>query len=424
MDFSLFDMINKLNPAAITIAVLGGIVLLYLPLYKTSHIIMLILALSASLAGSSVPVFDTLSTLLRWVSIALLFIWGAMRLRIKVSWGILLFWGYVFWGFIFMFYAISIEWQIQKGILLLLVSLALPLAFSQEPYDSVKLSLISVSIAGSVFSIINFVPLPGHLNEPVRFAGYCKNAGLLVEFLGAFLPFILWGLWKAEYLFVRGLCGLGFFLGVVTLIFSGQRSGMMGGLIGIVPLLFLLLKESKAKLLFLLIFFPSAVGYFLFQQSSFGKLNFLFDRYSLGHGLSGREAIWRESFAAIETNPLMGQGIGAAENILSFSFHNAYLEVWFNAGLLGLACFLGAQGYFLYRIGFLKMQSRDPEILSFLALALGYMLGFIFMSLFESIGAGASNLNIILYLFLGVLVSNNLLLEPRNLSKMNHPVLT
>jgi hypothetical protein len=36
-------------------------------------------------------------------------------------------------------------------------------------------------------------------------------------------------------------------------------------------------------------------------------------------------------------------------------------------------------------------------------------MGFIFMSIFESIGAGASNLNMILYLFLGVLVSNPVL---------------
>jgi O-antigen ligase len=113
------------------------------------------------------------------------------------------------------------------------------------------------------------------------------------------------------------------------------------------------------------------------------------------------------ALSEIAKNPFWGHGMGAAETVISFSFHNAYLEVWYNTGILGLFLFLTSQFYFIYRIFYLNRVSKDPEIKSTLALALGYMLGFIVICIFESTGAGASNINIILYLFLGVLVSNN-----------------
>jgi len=95
--------------------------------------------------------------------------------------------------------------------------------------------------------------------------------------------------------------------------------------------------------------------------------------------------------------------------VISSSFHSTYLEIWFNAGLLGLVLFMASQACFLLRIRHLSRMATDPEIRSILALALGYMLGFIVLCVFESLGAGISNLNMILYLYVGVLVSGGAL---------------
>jgi O-antigen ligase len=117
----------------------------------------------------------------------------------------------------------------------------------------------------------------------------------------------------------------------------------------------------------------------------------------------------------IDENVLMGRGIGAAENALGDSFHNAYLEIWFNTGLLGLVLFLSSQFYFFYRIIIWGRVSMDPEVKAGLTLCSGYMIGFIFMCFFESTGAGASNINVLLYLFLGVMLSSPNLSEPGGL---------
>ena len=109
--------------------------------------------------------------------------------------------------------------------------------------------------------------------------------------------------------------------------------------------------------------------------------------------------------------------------VMSYSFHNSYLEVWFNTGILGLILFLISQFYFIYRTIYLWRISEDPEVMSVLALALGYMLGFIVVCSFESSGAGASNINLILYLFFGAVVSNNHLANYTQFSNSRNTVL-
>lgn len=407
MDFSLISAVNKLDPIGITILILFGLLLFYFALAKFTYISMLILCLSASFVGSTISIVDNLSSLLRWLAIFLLLISGILRSQIKVSAGVLFFWGYVFLGLIFLFRANIIEWQFQKGVLLLIVALAIPLAYCNESYRLTKYSLISVSLAGVIFSLFNFISLPGELSEAVRFSGYSKGAASFALFLGGLLPFTFWGLWRTNNRAIRVACVSGFIFGFITLMLTGQRTGTIAALIALIPLL-ISIKERKiivwcTSLIILGIF----IGYILVGQSSAGRVSFLFDRYSFDSDLSGRTSIWEKAFSLIAENPFLGRGIGASETVMSDSFHNAYLEIWFNTGLPGLFLFLAAQFFFLYRIIYLGRKFKDPESKAILALALGYMSGFIFMCFFESIGAAASSLNVILYLFLGVLVSNN-----------------
>jgi len=393
------------------ILVLAGTLLLLLALYKHSHILMLLLALSAAFVGSTIPGVDNISALLRWLSIFLIFVFGVLHGRMKVSPGLLLFWGYVFFGLVFLFRAISTNWQLQRSLLLLVVAVAIPLAYSNETYKSLKLSLVSISIVATIFSLVNFLPLFTQLSEAVRFSGYSKKAPEFAMTLGGLLPFTFWGLWGVNHKGIRIVSASGFSLGLVSLILSGQRTGTIVGLLSLFPLLFTLVNRRNIGWFMLFITALLLLGYVLIQHSSVERMQFLLERYSVDSGLSDRELIWEKSFSEIDANPLMGRGIGAAENVLSDSFHNAYLEVWFNTGLLGLVFFLASQVYFIYRILYLRRISNDLEIRSGLALALGYMIGFIFMCFFESTGAGASNVNILLYLFLGVMVSNHHLVE-------------
>ncbi len=423
MEFSLLEIINRLNPLAMVILAVAGILLFYLPLSKHSHIIIFLLSLSAAFTGSTIPTVDNMATLLRLLSIFLLLLWGIVQTKLRVSWGVLFFWGYVFLGFIFMFRAISMNWQFQRGLLLLLLAIAMPFAYSNENYRSLRLSLVSISIAGTIFSFLSFLSIPSHLGEAEQFAGFTDKSTQFSQILGGFLPFTLWSLWWANRFAVKAACASGFFLGVVLLILGGTRGATIAGMLSIFPLLLTFVNRKNMKWLLLLVIPPLLLGYILFQHSSEERIDFLLKRYSLDAGLSDREIFWERSFSEIDKSPLLGRGIGAAENVLSDSFHNAYLEIWFNTGLFGLLLFLASLVCFLYRIAYLASISNDSEIRSLLALALGYMMGFIFMCFFESIGAGASNLNIILYLFLGVLVSNNGLARVNNFSNHRDPLL-
>jgi O-antigen ligase len=117
--------------------------------------------------------------------------------------------------------------------------------------------------------------------------------------------------------------------------------------------------------------------------------------------------IWEAALSEIAKSPILGRGVGAAETVISSSFHNAYLEVWFNTGFIGFLFFITAQFYFLLRIIFMSLVNKYSEVKSTLALSLGYILSFMLMSLVESTGSTASSVNLILFLFIGVYISSN-----------------
>ena len=423
MDFSLLEIISHLSPVEILFITIAGAFAFYFFLAKQYHVIIFILALSASLVGTTIPIIANIAALCRWLSILMLLMTGFLQSRIKVSLGVLLFWGYIVLGVIFLFRAVQLTWQLQRGILLLLVAAAIPLAYSVETYKSLRLSLISISIVAAIYSLLNFVSLPSQLDEAIRYSGFSKGAPTFVIILGSLLPFTLWGLWRIDRKVIQIACGLGLLLGIITLIFSGQRTGTVAGIISLIPLILAFPKRKTIGWSVLVLIVLLLLAYVLLQQTSAERLNFLLRRYSLEAGLSLRNIIWSTALSEIAKTPFLGRGIGAAETVISSSFHNAYLEVWYNTGIVGLFLFLASQLYFFYRIFYLRGITKDPEIKSFLALALGYMMGFTVISIFESIGAGASNLSLILYLFLGVMVSNNQLADYPQRSRERKPLL-
>jgi|MudIll2142460700_1097286.scaffolds.fasta_scaffold04058_3 hypothetical protein len=422
MEFSLSETISNLTVIEVIALSIVGAVLFFIALSKRIHILTFMLVLSASLVGSTIPLVNNIAALVRWISLFLLLIVVVARWKFKVSLRLLPFWGYVFLGLVFLLDAISLDWQLQRGILLLVVAVTIPFAYGGETYRSLKSSLVLISLAATIYSLLNFISLPSHLSEATRFSGYSEVAASFAMVLGGLLPFTFWGLWKANDRAIRIACGSGFLFGLITLLFSGQRAGAVGGAIGLTPLLLMLLQQKNIGKFVSVVTLASLLGYILVQQSSGDWADFLWMRYSVDHGLSGREWIWREALSEIHDNPLLGRGIGAAETVIQGSFHNAYLEIWFNTGLVGLLLFLTSQVYFIYRILYLKRVSEDPETRSILALALGYMMGFVAMCMVESPAAGASNLNLMLYIFLGVVVSSNQLVNLAEPPKSRPPL--
>ncbi len=206
---------------------------------------MFVLILSAAMVGTAVPIVEDIASLVRWLALLLLLLSGLLFSKIKISNGMLFFWGYVYLGFVFLFRSTDFFWQFQRGILLLIVAIAIPVAFSNRKYHIYKNTLVGIAIAGTIFSLINLIAIPGSLNDPLRFLGYAKTAPFFAVTLGGLLPFSFWGLWNAETKITKAACGLGFISGTAALLISGQRTGTVAGLIGLIPLGFSIIRYKK-----------------------------------------------------------------------------------------------------------------------------------------------------------------------------------
>jgi O-antigen ligase len=412
MNIPILDYIQHLTIIDIVALAVCCAVTLYFCLSNKISILMSLLILSAALVSTTIPILSNIASLTRWLLILLLLLSALLFGKLKLSFGVFLFWGYVFWGFVSLLNAPQLVWEIQRGTLLLIVAMAIPFAFGDKPYTVYKQTLILIAFVAAIYAIINSVSLPASLGDPERFRGYSTGVPVFANTLGALLPFTLWGAWKADSVIVRILCGVGFVAGTITLILSGQRTGTVAGLIGLVPLLFAFFQKSTNRrwaILFSVLLLLS--GYFIYLQVSPEKMDFLFGRYSASAGLSGRDLIWQRTFAEITKNPFWGRGIGAAETLISNSFHNAYLEAWYNTGLIGLMFFLVAEVYYFQRIfKLIRVNGKEDTSLIF-PLSLGYMLGFILLSTFESEGSTASSVVLLMYIYFGVFVSNQNLFD-------------
>ncbi len=410
MDTFLTDMLNRLGPLDIVLLLVGGIVLLYLALSNRVLPLMFMLILSASLVTSTIPIIENVASLLRWLCVLLLLVAGLLFSKVQLSVGTLLFWGYVFFGLAAMIQALSITWQLQRGLLLLLVATAVPIVYGARSYATHRATLVATAVAGAMFGILNAVALPSQLSSVGRSIGFAQTAPGLTVAMGSLLPFVFWGFWNVRTLVVRVFFGIGFLAGVATLVLSGQRAGTLAGIVSVIPMVFMLVrrKQSSAQLVLLLIVL-AVLGLVVIQNTNPEKINYVLNRYRPDTGLTNRDWLWSIAYSEISKNPLFGQGIGAAESVILASFHNAYLEVWFNAGFIGLALFIASQLYLLFRIRCLSRILPGPEAQSILALALGYLMGFVLLCIVESVGAGASNLSLILFLYLGTLVSGHAL---------------
>jgi O-antigen ligase len=406
-DIPLLDIFNQLTLLDMTVLAMLGILMAYFFFSNQMHVLMFLLVFSAASVSTTIPIITSIASLTRWLILPLLLAAGLIFSKVRISFGMLMFWGYVFLGFVSLFRADYFLWQFQRSILLVTVAIAIPFAYSNKDVKTYKLALIAISLAATVYSLINFIGLPSSLNDPVRYTGFAKSAPSMAATLGGVLPFTIWGAQNADSKWLKRICVLGFLLGTVTLIFSAQRAGTIAGVLGLIPLLLLNLNQRKTAIgSILLLALLGLIGYLLLMQSSTDRITFLLSRYALNSGLSNREFLWQKAISEIAINPLWGNGIGAAEKLISSSFHNAYLEIWYNTGFFGLIFFVISQLYFLFRTFYLWRQRTDPFAISISALSIGYVMGFLVLCLFESIGAGASNLNLILYLFLEVLVSN------------------
>jgi O-antigen ligase len=394
--------VSEANPlwlAALALVVIALFIVLLVSRRRVEWILLLMIA-SSAFVGSTSAIVDSMAALVRWGAIGLLIFLPLARKGHFYRGAVVFYMIYAFCGFIFLFNSVSLEWQLQRALLLIATVIAVPSAaiVAAGNPGTLKRFYAEIGIIGCVVVLVAAFQLPSQIMTADRFAGASKGVPHFAMVLGSLIPFVFLGMWREDKRLARILFGAAFVTGAFCLFLTAQRAGTLAGVIGIAPLLLTIGMSKKLRIAVVAVLSVVCL-YLLISNLEDSRIRYIQDRYEPKAGLSNREIIWGEAMAMISENIFIGHGTGAAENTRTSepSFHNAYLEAWYNAGLIGLLLFIAAQIRALYVVVAL-MRSGAATVKSEIALSLGSMLGICFVGFFESSPAGASTILVLLFL--------------------------
>lgn len=225
-------------------------------------------------------------------------------------------------------------------------------------------------------------------------SNYLGGYLMIALFSCAFAAFINWRAGRSVIVLVivGSLCGIG-------LIATLSRSAILGTVVGVLPIGIVLLKTSPLRLRKLLIL---AVVIILIVAALWGVLVLRGDVAT--RLLSPREFFFADSWAQIQTAPILGSGAGnlminigaqrsyAETNLLPV--HNVYLFIWAELGLPGLALFTAGCVPLLFSL--LHWKGNAPVLIWG-----SCFLGVCIIMLFDNYFWGVHPFRVLLFLVLG-----------------------
>ena len=125
---------------------------------------------------------------------------------------------------------------------------------------------------------------------------------------------------------------------------------------------------------------------------------------SLSIDTTGRNELWNRALKRTMEKPIVGFGAAADKRSNIGGFHNAYLQEWYNGGVIGLFLFLGASLVALYKTFRLtQLKHLDDEIRQYSRLLFSWMIVLFLTSFFESKLASPSNIMAFTMVLIGVM---------------------
>ncbi len=163
------------------------------------------------------------------------------------------------------------------------------------------------------------------------------------------LPFILLQKHKYKYVFI--------FLIIIASLLASKRTGIMTLLISLFIYYLISEKGLTRKIKMLLMF--SAFSFFVFIITDIffkEQLNILLERfYNISEdGGSGRDVVFADVLNLIQnsstTNFIFGHGYNTVVDVIAFSAHNDFLEVFYDYGLIGFIIYCSIYIVIVYNI--------------------------------------------------------------------------
>ncbi|MCH7840007.1 MAG: O-antigen ligase family protein [Planctomycetes bacterium] len=189
---------------------------------------------------------------------------------------------------------------------------------------------------------------------------------------------MLWATLRGWNPLWRALGVFGVFSIPLCLFLSGTRTAMVVGVLSCAPILF---RGSMLRSIGIWVLVGMlGIGAFMFGQSMLQgrSTRHISDRLTT-LDLSGRASKWSYALESCLTSPVFGHGAGGAETLRQDSasgviFHNAYLAIWYNTGIIGLVCVVSvliSQGL---RAMYLMRRAPDPVARDVMRVAFGMLL--------------------------------------------------
>lgn len=356
--------------------------------------------LAAMLFSLFADPFHTVFDLLRWVLVVTLIPLGigALREARASIWFLMAYW---LIGTVFLVRSPHPLWSAATSLLIFATISGFGgslLRILQTPADVSRL-FTYIARLGAFFAIVNGVALVVGFNPGQRMAGAAIRSGQLSLAGGALLPFLFWRALHARALPQRIMwiaCGA---VLASEIVISTQRTGM---LLGAVPSLFLLFSLKREVLIrtLLSIFGAASLLVVLVLSTGPDHVDYIVARLQgtadSGQLFTGRVQIWEKALSMCMEDPFLGHGLGSdsidAMINIGISFHNAFLAIWYNTGLVGLAFFVVALVYGAIQSFAALRHIRDPELYTALRLVTGLIIGLIGAGFFERSSAGGANL--------------------------------
>lgn len=390
--------------------VLGAIAALFLFL-RGAGFSLLLLLVSYSLIFVQFGGLNVVAFFARALALAFLAL-SALRGLTSPGWPAMAFFVYAALGVVFSFNAGDVFWSLQNGALLLVTVIALTFGLARylKGYPQVYRIFHMLVVAGAVWSAISLI----FIREFASGGGQRFTAGSMVNATnyavsGALLfPFMLWAALERGGRLWRLVGVFGVLVIPLCLFLSGTRTAVAVSLIASAPLFLrsgvgrtLRIWVSVAVLGVALLLF----GRYLLQDQG---TEYLSSRLT-STSLTGRDVLWANGWQVCMESPVLGRGIGANSSIPADrghrGFHNAYLSIWCNVGLVGLLLLLAA----LFRqtlMAFVNIRrAADPVGKDAMRLAFGFLMATLAMGMFADSFASPSNATIAMLLMMVTLVN-------------------
>jgi O-antigen ligase len=366
---------------------------------KTKILLYLFLIL-LMFSGFAVAAIDSASTLLRWT---LIFLLGLTAMRGAASPGppAILLGAFAVWGIVCSPIAPSMWWAIQRGGLLLVLALPAAAAIARgiDGLPDIIRMLKGFLVAGGLYVVLGLATLPSLMESGgERFSGAGESAPLFVMTGGLILPVALWGALNRSLRSWRWFCVAIAVCTALLCVVSGQRTGTFAGFIGCIPLL---MRFGLRRVLSGAAIVGIGIAVVLVVLSGMPEqADFVYRRFTSAD-TTGRIERWLFAVDLCLQEPFFGHGIGA-NMTMGMGFHNAFLTIWYDGGLLGLALFLGA---FVWQLGVgvrLAFSRLQQEYRDLALLLLGLTLALIAGAFFESKLDSPSNIAMFMAVFVSL----------------------